>query len=353
MRSTPKIRLALATGDPAGIGPEISLRAAQAMAGRLAANTLDLILVGSRAVFERCARSGDGGLAGVTDLPGVRVVDVPDIGEIHAPGQLSAAAGELAYRAAVAAVGLVQAGKADAIVTAPLNKEALYLAGRNYAGYTDLLAHLTQSQQAVMMLAHGRIRISHVTTHVALRDVPDLITPQRLERVITLTAEALAAFGVPKPRMAVAALNPHAGEGGNFGTEDDRVTRPTVDRLRAAGMDVDGPVPGDTVFVKHVAGQYDAVVAMYHDQGHVPFKLLGFRIDPATGVWDSLKGTNITLGLPVIRTSVDHGTAFDIAGRGIANPGSMIEAIEVAEQLILGRRDLAKTTETTETNTTN
>jgi len=191
-----------------------------------------------------------------------------------------------------------------------------------------------------MMLAHGKIRISHVTTHVALRDVSDLITPKRLERVVRLTAEALKAFGVPVPRIAVAALNPHAGEGGNFGAEDDRVTRPTVEMLRAEGMDVDGPVPGDTVFVKHVAGQYDAVVAMYHDQGHVPFKLLGFHVNPATGVWDTMQGTNITLGLPVIRTSVDHGTAFDIAGRGIANSESMIEAIEVAEQLIAGRRAL-------------
>ncbi|PWK57606.1 4-hydroxythreonine-4-phosphate dehydrogenase [Silicimonas algicola] len=323
-------------GDPAGIGPEISLRAALTFKERLIAGELKLLLVGSSAAVSRSEELNYGALRGAIHLPGVRIIGVEEEPHSHAFGQLSAAAGEVAYRAAEACVGLVRSGAADGIVTAPLNKEALFLAGRRFAGYTDMLAYLTGSQQAVMMLAHGPVRISHVTTHVALSEVPKLVTPERLERVVRLTADALRAFGIKHPRIAVAALNPHAGEGGNFGIEDDLVIRPTIDALCTAGLDVDGPVPGDTVFVKHVGGQYDAVVAMYHDQGHIPFKLLGFKIDPASGKWD-LHGTNISLGLPLVRTSVDHGTAFDIAGSGTANADSMVEAIEVALKLIRGR----------------
>ncbi len=172
-----------------------------------------------------------------------------------------------------------------------------------------------------------------MTTHIALHDVPKKLTPDRLQRVVALTQAALVDLGIARPRIAIAALNPHAGEGGLFGREDIEVTTPAIAAMRQAGLDVHGPVPGDTVFVKLRAGQYDAVVAMYHDQGHIPVKLLGFQIDPVTGAWNALSGVNITLGLPVIRTSVDHGTAFDIAGKGIANEGSLVEAIEYAERL--------------------
>ena len=166
-----------------------------------------------------------------------------------------------------------------------------------------------------------------------LRTCPARLTPQRLRLVIDLTNKALLGLGIARPKIAVAALNPHAGEGGLFGRQDIDVSQPTIDKAVADGLDVVGPVPGDTVFVKLRAGQYDAVVAMYRDQGHIPVKLLGFEVDPKTGKWQELSGVNITLGLPIIRTSVDHGTAFDIAGKGIANERSMIEAIEYAERL--------------------
>jgi len=188
-----------------------------------------------------------------------------------------------------------------------------------------------------MRLAHGPMRDSQGTTHVALADVPRLRTPERLRRVIDLTHAALRDLGLERPRIAVAALNPHAGEGGLFGRQDIDVTAPVVADYRKAGLDVTGPVPGDTVFVKLRARQFDAVVAMYHDQGHIPVKLLGFEIDPATGTWRALSGVNVTLGLPIIRTSVDHGTAFDIAGTGRANEESLIEAIDYALLLARGR----------------
>ena len=206
------------------------------------------------------------------------------------------------------------------IVTAPLNKEALNKAGYHYPGHTEMLAELTGVRGSVMMLAHGNMRVSHVTTHVALEDVPKRLTPERLRRVIDLTHEALTRLGV--------AARAHRRRGAQSACGRGRPVRPAGHRhLRAGhrrsasptGCDVVGPVPGDTVFVKLRAGQYDAVVAMYHDQGHIPVKLLGFEVDPATGTWEDLSGVNITLGLPIIRTSVDHGTAFDIAGKGIAN----------------------------------
>jgi 4-hydroxythreonine-4-phosphate dehydrogenase len=201
-----------------------------------------------------------------------------------------------------------------------------------------MLADLTGVASSTMLLAHGDMRVSHVTTHVALEDVPRLLTPERLERTITLTRQAILDLGIAGPRIAVAALNPHAGEGGLFGRQDIEVSTPVIAACRARGWDVVGPVPGDTVFVKLRARQYDAVVAMYHDQGHIPVKLLGFDIDPATGVWKALSGINVTLGLPVIRTSVDHGTAFDIAGKGIANEDSLIEAIDYALRLAAVRK---------------
>jgi 4-hydroxythreonine-4-phosphate dehydrogenase len=217
----------------------------------------------------------------------------------------------------------------------------LNLAGYKYAGHTDMLAALTGTKSSVMLLAHGDIRVTHVTTHVALQDVPRLLTPERLRSTIDTTYRAMRDLGIEHPRIAVAALNPHAGEGGLFGRQDIEITAPVVEQCRAAGLDVSGPVPGDTVFVKLRARQYDVVVAMYHDQGHIPVKLLGFDVDPATGAWRALSGVNVSLGLPLIRTSVDHGTAFDIAGKGIANEDSLIEAINYA--LLLAVRGKSRT----------
>lgn len=348
--------LAITLGDPAGVGPEICIKALSAFATKLRSGALRFVLVGARSSLYDAQRLTSVPIEIGEFHPGA---DWPDSGvafhEVAAgdgpftPGKLSAAAGEVAYQATVAAVDLVQSGHADAIVTAPLNKEAMFAAGRRFAGYTDLLAHLTESDEAVMMLAHHDLRVSHVTTHVALQDVPRLITPARLTRVVHLTHDALRDFGVDAPRIAVAALNPHAGENGAFGSQDAEVVEPVVRSLRQEGLIVDGPIPADTLFVKAVAGQFDAVVAMYHDQGHIPVKLLGFKIDKDSGQWRDVSGVNITLGLPIIRTSVDHGTAFDIAGRGIANEGSLIEAIEIAEALGAARRpkSIAATAATT------
>lgn len=330
--------LALTMGDPAGIGPEIIVKAAHRLAARLADGALRLLVIGHRGALDRAA---DG--LGLARLP--TGADGPlgflSAGDEAAPiplGAVSAEAGRFAYLAIARAVELARAGTVAGLVTAPLNKAALNLAGYRYAGHTDLLAALTGARGSVMLLVHGPMRVSHVTTHVALADVPRLLTPERLRRTIDLTLEALARLGLPRPRLAVAALNPHAGEGGLFGTQDDEITVPVVAACRAEGLDVSGPVPGDTVFVKLRAGQFDAVVAMYHDQGHIPVKLLGFDVDPATGAWRALSGVNVTLGLPIIRTSVDHGTAFDIAGRGVASEASLIEAVDLALALAAGNR---------------
>ncbi len=245
-------------------------------------------------------------------------------------GKSTATSGQIAYDAIERAVRLALDGVADAICTGPISKEALNLAGHHYNGHTELLADLTKARDSVMLLVHGNMRVSHMTTHTALQDVPGKITPQRLRRVVALTDDALKAFGLGRRKIAIAALNPHAGEGGLFGRQDIDIVEPAIAELRRDDFDLEGPVPGDTVFVKLRAGQYDAVVAMYHDQGHIPVKLLGFSVDATTGKWNALSGVNVTLGLPIIRTSVDHGTAFDITGKGIASETSLVEAIELA-----------------------
>ncbi|MDA8051997.1 MAG: 4-hydroxythreonine-4-phosphate dehydrogenase PdxA [Rhodospirillales bacterium] len=326
-------------GDPAGIGPEIIVKAARALAPRLSAGDLGLLVIGSRSALES-ARAAFAPTLAIPEVraddpawPPLAIVEAAPEREIIAPGVVSPAAGRLAYHAVERAVRLALAGRVGGIVTAPLNKEALNLAGFHYPGHTEMLADLTGVRGSVMMLAHGPFRVSHVSTHIALADVPKRLTPERLRRVIDLTRAALIDLGVPRPRIAVAALNPHAGEGGLFGREDIEITAPLVADYAAGGLDISGPVPADTIFVKLRAGQYDAAIAMYHDQGHIPVKLLGFDVDPATGRFEALSGVNVTLGLPIVRTSVDHGTAFDIAGRGVANEKSLLEAIAFAERL--------------------
>jgi len=331
--------IALTIGDPAGIGPEIALKAADQLGARLAAGEFSLRLVGCEGVVGRAAAALGLDVPPLAGLSGGKasapVGMWPIIGDAAAvrTGQVSAEGGRQAFRAVEEAVRRSLAGEAAAIVTAPLNKQSLNEAGHEYAGHTEMLAALTGVSGTVMMLAHGAFRVSHMTTHVALAEVPKRITAERLCRVLDLTIEALRKLGIDSPRIGVAALNPHAGEGGIFGREDIDVTAPVVRAYAGRGIQVSGPVPGDTVFVKLRGGAYDAVVAMYHDQGHIPVKLLGFDVDPATGRWLELSGVNVTLGLPIIRTSVDHGTAFDIAGQGRAHAGSMVEAIDYALKL--------------------
>jgi 4-hydroxythreonine-4-phosphate dehydrogenase len=331
--------LAITLGDPAGIGPEIALKATATLAPDLAARGHALLIIGDLPTLAATADALNLPLPPVVDegalarLSGTAILSTRADGEPFRPGDLSAGAGDQAFRAVETATRLAMAGRIAGIVTGPLNKEALNLAGHAYAGHTEMLADLTGVRDSAMMLAHGDFRVSHVSTHCALEDVPRRATRARIHRVIDLTTDTLRRLGIARPRIAVAALNPHAGEGGIFGRHDIDVTEPLVADLCGRGQDVTGPVPGDTVFVKMRGGAYDAVIAMYHDQGHIPVKLLGFNVDRATGRWTGLSGVNVTLGLPVIRTSVDHGTAFDIAGQGIAEATSLIEAIDYAMML--------------------
>ncbi len=328
--------VAITIGDPAGIGPEISLKAARHLMKESLGEDFRLLLVGNTEILETTARSLDMPLPpifGSDESQPLAILPTEPITGDFKIGQVSAEGGRQAYDAIAKAVSLALDGQISGIATGPLNKEALNLAGYHYAGHTEMLADLTGVRDSAMMLAHQDFRVSHVSTHIPLEEVPGRATAERIGRVLDLTHEALIRLGVKQPRIAVAALNPHAGEGGIFGRHDIDITAPVVERYQRKGWNVAGPVPGDTVFVKLKAGQYDAAVAMYHDQGHIPVKLLGFDVDAKTKEWKALSGVNITLGLPIIRTSVDHGTAFDIAGKGIAQENSLVEAVEFAIRL--------------------
>ena len=282
-------RIAITSGDPAGIGPEVAARAA----------------VDPR-VLDACDP----------------VVYGPPAGEPFTPGQLSAAAGRAAYDVIVRAVDDAQRGVVQAIATAPVNKEAFRLAGLQWRGHTDLLAHLTGSSHVAMMFYSEALRVVLATVHIPLAEVPRALTRETLEATIAIAARELPRFGIVNPRIAVAGLNPHAGEHGLFGSEEEIAIRPAIEACRASGIDASGPYPGDTVFVRARRGDFDLVVACYHDQGLIPVKLVAFG-----------QAVNVTLGLPIIRTSVDHGTAFDIAGKGVADPESMITAVLLAARL--------------------
>ena len=243
-------------------------------------------------------------------------------GWTFSPGVLSADAGRAAYESIVRAVEDVQRGAVTAIATAPINKEAFRLAGLPWNGHTDLLAHLAGVHTVAMMFHSDALRVVLATIHMALADVPKALTAELMEATIRLTARELPRFGYQHPRIAVAGLNPHAGEHGLFGREEETAIRPAVELCRAGGIDVSGPFPADTLFVRACRGEFDVVVACYHDQGLIPVKLLALG-----------HAVNVTLGLPFVRTSVDHGTAFDIAGKGVADPESMIAATRLAARL--------------------
>ena len=229
-------------------------------------------------------------------------------------------------------------GKIDATVTNALNKEAMNLAGHHYSGHTEIYADFTHTSKYTMMLAHENLRVVHVSTHVSLREACDRVKKARVLEVIEIANQACRALGIAHPRIGVAGLNPHSGEHGLFGREEIEEISPAIEAARAEGIDADGPVPPDTVFSKARGGWYDIVVAMYHDQGHIPLKLVGFVYNQEAGKWDAVAGVNITLGLPIIRVSVDHGTAFDQAGKGSASPASLINAIDYAILLAKSRK---------------
>ena len=229
------------------------------------------------------------------------------------------------------AISLAQSGAIDAITTAPINKQSTKLAGSDYAGHTGMLAARTGTENYSMMLVEGNLRVTHVSTHVPLREACDLVSEQSVLETIRVTDEALRELGIDSPKIAVAGLNPHASDGGLLGGEDGEEIEPAVSRAREEGIDVYGPESPDTIYVQAVRGAADCVVSMYHDQGHIPIKMLGFAEGGA------VSGVNVTIGLPIIRTSVDHGTAFDIAGEGIASEASLLDAVSVASEMALAR----------------
>jgi len=306
--------LALTIGDPAGIGPEVVLKAL-ASPDRPAA---PVIVYGPMAVLlDRAARFG---LRPPQDLD-ARLVDVPLEGPVEL-GRTSAAAGRAAAGAVLRAVADARQGRVQAIVTAPLNKESLRAAGHPWPGHTEMLAEAAGTPDVAMMFVGGGLRVALLTIHRPLRTVSDAVTPAEVRRVARLVHRELPRFGVTGPRIALCGLNPHAGEHGLLGHEEEQVLIPAVEDLRREGLDVSGPFPADSLFVRAKRGEFDAVIAGYHDQGLIPVKLAAFG-----------HAVNVTLGLPFVRTSVDHGTGFDIVEKGVADATSMVEAMKVAVDL--------------------
>lgn len=247
--------------------------------------------------------------------------------------KVSAVCGKAAYTYVTSAIDDALNKRISAVVTGPLNKESMHLAGYNYAGHTEIFAEKTGTRSYGMMLTSPTLKVIHCTTHCSLREATNKIKKARVLEVIKLADYAMKLLGVLDPRIAVAGLNPHSSENGLFGWEEEKEIKPAIEEAKRNGINVDGPVAPDTVFVKAMGGQYDIVVAMYHDQGHIPLKLSGFKLDYKTNKYTSLSGVNATIGLPIIRTSVDHGTAFGKAGEGRANEESMLDAIEMALQM--------------------
>ena len=336
--NTYKPLLAITMGDPSGAGPEIVVKALNSPEVRTICRGL---VIGDAGVMRAAAK-----IVGIpmeihtvstpdemrTDERVLNVLDLKDVDlSTLVRGRVSASAGKAAYDAIEKGTLLTLEGTTDAIVTSALNKDALNQAGYHFPGHTQILAHLCGVRDAVMMLTADSLRIVHVSTHVSLREACDLVTRDRILRVMQLGVDATRSMGVEKPRVVVPGLNPHSGEGGLFGTEEATHIIPAIEEAKALGFDVKGPLPPDTAFLRAYRGEFDLAIAMYHDQGHIPIKMAGFE-----------KGVNVTLGLPIIRTSVDHGTVFGKAGKGTADPTSMIEAIKVATTMSRTARESAQ-----------
>ncbi len=329
-------------GDPAGIGPEVIAKALSQPRLRTVCRS---IVIGSLPIMERTIKAlrlklsvcrVDNHTASLPRKGSIAVLDPldPPLRKFR-PGCASAETGASSVTFIKKAVELAQLGCIDGMVTAPINKEAIHMAGCHYPGHTELLADLTQTPESGMMIVGGPLRIMFVTTHVAIRDLSSLLTQTKIEKAIRLAHRALTTlFGITRPKIGVAALNPHAGEHGLFGDEEARVILPAARSSQRRGILASDPLPADTLFGKAVQGHYDGIVALYHDQGLIPLKLVSFG-----------SCVNLTVGLPIIRTSVDHGTAFDIVGKGIADPGSLVEAIKLAAHITqtkTGRRHVKK-----------
>jgi 4-phospho-D-threonate 3-dehydrogenase / 4-phospho-D-erythronate 3-dehydrogenase len=332
--------IAITMGDPSSIGPEIAVKALQE---KKIYDICHPLIVGDASVIsDIIARLKLNVVVNVISkvqeakfqLGTVDVYDLKnvDINELQF-GKISAMSGDASFQAVKKTIELALAKEVDATVTGPINKKSINEAGHHFAGHTEIYAHYTNTKKYAMLLVEDNINVIHVSTHVSLRQACDLVKKDRILQVIELLRDGLVRLGKTNLKIGVAGLNPHAGDSGLFGTEDDEEILPAVQEAKRLGYDVEGPVPPDTMFAKAAMGAYGGVVAMYHDQGHIPFKLAGFKWNAEKQQMDSVKGVNITLGLPIIRTSVDHGTAFEIAGKGIASPDAMILAIESAVQL--------------------
>lgn len=337
--------LGITMGDPASIGPEITIKA---LARKDIYDRCRPLVIGDAAVMEAALK-----LPGMPDVAihavsGVKealfswgTIDVLDMKLVDVSrleyGVVSAMAGEAAFQYVVKVIGMAKSGEIDATVTNALNKEAVNLAGHHYSGHTEIYADYTGTSKYTMMLAHENLRVVHVSTHVSLREACDRVKKDRVLEVIRIAQEACRGLGIKAPRIGVAGLNPHSGEHGLFGREEIEEIIPAIEAAQQEGIDAQGPVPADTVFSKARGGWYDMVVAMYHDQGHIPLKVVGFVYNQEQGKWDAVAGVNITLGLPIIRASVDHGTAFDQVNLGIANELSLINAMDYAIRLAENR----------------
>ncbi len=332
--------IAITMGDAAGIGPEIIVKALERK--QLQRRALPVV-IGDAQTMEQALAIANSRMKihAITDLDQIQeaseTIQVLDLKNIDLNklkhGQVDPMPGKAAVEYIQKAVELAQEGRVKAIVTAPIHKEAINKAGFHYSGHTELLAHLTGTKNYAMLLTHGAFRVSHVTTHTSLQKACERIKKDRVLTVIRLTYEFLKQLGIENPRIGIAGLNPHSGEGGLFGDEEKKEIIPAIEEAKGKGWNIEGPVPPDTVFTKMKGKQYDAVVAMYHDQGHIAVKLVGFSMKPGGKEWDKMSGVNVTVGLPIIRTSVDHGVAFGKAGEGRANPQSMVDAIKLAIQL--------------------
>ncbi|MCX6237951.1 MAG: 4-hydroxythreonine-4-phosphate dehydrogenase PdxA [Bacteroidia bacterium] len=339
--------LAITMGDPAGIGPEIAAKVFampelyQQCRPLLTGNTQimrkAIELINFKLKINSITNVKDAifhyGTVDIIDLQ----VDNPDSIEY---GKISVSAGDIAFRSVIKAIELAMAGEVDGTVTNPINKGAINAAGHHFSGHTEIYAHYTNSPKYAMLLADEKIKVIHVSTHVSLRKACDLVKKERVLETICLLDAGLKMIGFDKPRIGVAGLNPHAGDSGLFGDEEELEIVPAIKSAKAKGIDAEGPFPPDTLFALARGGRFDGCVAMYHDQGHIPFKLAGFEWDEESGSMKSVRGVNITLGLPIIRTSVDHGTAFEIAGKGIASPDALMYAVGYA--LKLYRSELKK-----------
>ena len=332
--------LGITMGDPCGIGPEIT---AKSLARQEIYEKCRPLVVGSARVLENAVAIVKDNMKvhPVTSVGEARFIygtidildqDIVDMDTLEL-GKVSLQGGNAAYRAIEKVIRMAMEKEVDATITGPMNKEALNLAGWHYSGHTEIFAEKTGTKSYAMMLAHGNLRVVHVSTHVSLREACDRCKKDRELEVIRLAYHTCKQLGIANPRIGVAGLNPHAGENGLFGHEEIDDIMPAIQTARENGIDAQGPIPPDTLFSKAIGGQYDIVVAQYHDQGHIPLKVLGFQLDESTGLWKSVSGVNITLGLPIIRSAVDHGTAFDQAGKGTATEESLVNAIEYGIRL--------------------